>query len=57
MLVTLTLSEPHEIRTIENSVEEKIGIEKIGQSDINLAALPPPFVAFCHFCHELLSPS
>ena len=35
MLITLTLSEPHEIRRIENSVEEKMGIEKIGESDIN----------------------
>ena len=35
MLVTLTLSEPHEKQMIENSVEEKTGIEKIGESDIN----------------------
>ena len=35
MLVTLTLSEPHEKPMIENSVEEKTGIEKIGESDIN----------------------
>ena len=35
MLVTFTLSEPHEIRRIENSVEDKMGIEKIGESDIN----------------------
>ena len=34
MLVTLTLTEPHKIRRIENSVEEKKGIEKIGESDI-----------------------
>ena len=56
MLVTLKLSEPYEIRRIENSVEEKMGIEKIGESDINLTALPSPFVAFCHFCHEVLPP-
>ena len=35
MLVTLTLSEPHEIPRIKNWVEEKMGIEKIGESDIN----------------------
>ena len=35
MLVTLTLSAPHEIQSIENSAEEKMGIEKIGESDIN----------------------
>ena len=32
MLVTLTLSELHEIRRIEYSVEEKMGIEKIRES-------------------------
>ena len=36
MLFTLTLSEPHEIQRIENSVEEKMGIEKNGERDINL---------------------
>ena len=36
MLVTLKLSEPHEIWRIENSVEEKMGIEKIGESNINI---------------------
>ena len=45
MLVTLTLSEPHEIRRIENSVEEKMGIEKIGESDINF---------WLHSLHPLL---
>ena len=58
MLVTLTLSEPHEIRKIENSVEEKVGKEKIAESDINfwlpslhplsflklLSRTPSPFV-------------
>ena len=44
-LATLTLSEPHEIRRIENSVEEKMGIEKIGESDINF---------WLHSLHPLL---
>ena len=35
MLVTLTLSELHEIRSIEKSVEEEMGIEKVGESGIN----------------------
>ena len=35
MLVTLTLLELHEMRRIENSFEEKIGIKKIGESDTN----------------------
>ena len=35
MLVTFTLSEPHEIRRIENSVEDTMSIEKIGESDMN----------------------
>ena len=35
MLVTLTLSEPHEIPRIENLVEVKKGIEKIGETYIN----------------------
>ena len=35
MLVTLTLSELHDIRSIEKSVEEEMGIEKVGESDIN----------------------
>ena len=42
MLVTLTLSELHEIRRIENSVTEKMGIVKIPESDVNfwLPSLP-----------------
>ena len=35
MLVTLTLSEVHEIPRIENSVEDKMGIGKPGESDTN----------------------
>ena len=50
LLVTLKLWEPHEIRRIENSVEEKMGIEKIGESGMNfwLQSLHPflPFVTF-----------
>ena len=45
MLFTLTLSEPHEIQRIENSVEEKMGIEKIGESEINF---------WLHSLHALL---
>ena len=50
LLVTLKLWEPHEMRRIENSVEEKMGIEKIGESGMNfwLQSLHPllPFVTF-----------
>ena len=46
MLVTLTLSELHEIRRIENSVEEKVGKEKIAEIDISL---PPLLVVFKTF--------
>ena len=51
MLVTLTLSEPNEIRRIENSVEEKMGIENIGESDINfwLHSLHPLLVLVTFF--------
>ena len=35
MLITLILLEPHEIRRIENSVQEKMDIGEIGESDIN----------------------
>ena len=45
MLITLTLSEPHEVRRIENSVEEKMSIEKIEESDINF---------WLHSLHPLL---
>ena len=45
MLVTLTLSEPPEIRRIENWVEEKMDIEKIGESDIKF---------WLHSLHPLL---
>ena len=50
MLVTLKLSKPHEIRRIENSVEEKMDIEKIAESDINfwLHSLHP-FLLFVTF--------
>ena len=58
MLVTLTLSEPLEIRTIEISVEEKMSIEKIGESDINfwLDSLHP-LLLFVTFYHEPLPKS
>ena len=45
MLATLILLEPHEIRKIENSVEEKMSIEKIGESCINF---------WLHYLHPLL---
>ena len=45
MLATLILLEPHEIRRIENSVEEKMSIEKIGESCINF---------WLHYLHPLL---
>ena len=45
-LATLTLSEPHEIRRIENSVEEKMGIEKIGESDITSGCTPSTLCCF-----------
>ena len=58
MPVTFTLWELHDIRRIENSVEEKMAIEKIGENDINLWLHSlRPLLLFCHFCHELLPPS
>ena len=58
MLVNFTLWELHDIRRIENSVEEKMGIKKIGENDINLWLHSlRPLLLFCHSCHELLPPS